>query len=149
MAFGKTFISIFPKEGQVDNIYNKLHNAHPNMKVYHKWQLPHHMHIKGSSHTPPLVLLADPGWLIDCDLEDSEYFKGKTFYKGEHGYSNFNRDMNPGFFAFGPCFKSGLSVEKIRILDLYPIMCQIIGLNPLKSDGLLDNVKGLLNNNCI
>ena len=148
-GFGKTFVSIYPKPGQEDNIFGALNNAHPNMKVYRKWELPYHMHIKNNSRTAPLLLLADPGWLIDSGYEKSEYFQGKEFYKGEHGYSNFNRAMNPGFFAFGPCFKKGLNVENIRILDLYPIMCQIIGLHPHKSDGSLEHVKELLNGQCL
>ena len=148
MAFGKTFISVYPKEGEVDAVYSKLYDAHPHMKAYRKWEIPYHMHIRNSSRTAPLVLLADPGWLIDTGFESSEYFKGKEFYKGEHGYSNFNRAMNPGFFAFGPCFQQGLSVEKIRIIDLYPIMCQIIGLSPKQSDGSLENVMGLLKDHC-
>ena len=107
------------------------------------------MHIKNNKRTAPLLLLADPGWLIDSDFEKGEYFKGKEFYKGEHGYSNFNRAMNPGFFAFGPCFKRGLNIKNIRIIDLYPIMCQIIGLRPKKSDGSLNNVKGILKHKCL
>ena len=147
-GIGKTFVSIYPKPGDLDKIYEALKNAHPKMTVYRKQELPYHMHIKDNKRTAPLVLLADPGWVIDTDFEAKQYFEG-NFYKGEHGYSNFNRDMNPGFFAFGPCFKSGLKIENIRTIDLYPLMCHIIGLHPQNSAGSLQNVIGLLNSKCL
>ena len=149
VGIGKTFVSLYPKRGHLDKIYRALKNAHPHMTVYRKKELPYHMHIKNNRRTAPLTLLADPGWIIDSDFEKFGFPTGKEFHKGDHGYSNFNRAMNPGFFAFGPCFKKGLNIDNIRTIDLYPIMCQIIGLHPKKSDGSLAKVKKILTGKCL
>ena len=146
MATGKTFVAIYPKPGKLKFIYKKLKKAHPNMKVYLKKDFPEHFHIKHNKRTAPLLILPDPGWLINTEF-DNDHFKGDKLPKGEHGYSNLVKDMNAGFFAFGPCFKKGLTVNMIRTVDLYSLMCKIIGITPKKNDGSFDKIKKLLDDN--
>ena len=141
---GMTLVSVFPKHGQLLKIYKKLKKAHPKMKAYLKSNLPKYMHIKKNKRTAPLLLLADPGWLIDTGTEDHVNFQLNYFRRGEHGYSSLVKNMHPGFFAFGPCFKKGETFNRIRTVDVYPLMCAILDLKPRANNGSLDNMTKLL-----
>ena len=141
IGFTNTFI--YPFKGYLNYIYKKLKNKNPYLKVYLKKDIPESFHIKKNNRTAPILLLPDPGWTIKTKKEDIPYLQEK-FYRGEHGYSNEIRDMNPAFFALGPAFKKGFRKEYIESVDLYLLMCTLIGLKPGKNDGSLDRVKDFL-----
>ena len=48
------------------------------------------------------------------------------------------------FIAYGPELKRGLVVEPVSNLDIYPLMCRILGLDPAPNDGSLDAIKHFL-----
>ncbi len=141
---GMTFSSIWPKRGHLKEIYAKLKDKNPHMKVYLKKDIPEHFHIKKNDRTAPIILLPDPGWVITTKFQKVPYLEGK-FSRGEHGYSNLCRDMNPGFAAAGPAFKRGAHTEWIETVDLYPLMCHILGIKPLQNDGKLERTEMFLN----
>jgi predicted AlkP superfamily pyrophosphatase or phosphodiesterase len=63
---------------------------------------------------------------------------------GEHGYDNDLPSMQALFVAAGPSFRRGITVPSLDIIHLYPLMAQILGLRPAKTDGSLDSVRALL-----
>lgn len=66
------------------------------------------------------------------------------FLVGNHGYDNRLLAMHPIFLAHGPAFRKNVSKQAMNSTDLYPLMCHLLGLEPLPSNGSLDNVKDLL-----
>uniref|UniRef100_A0A8C6ZLW0 Ectonucleotide pyrophosphatase/phosphodiesterase family member 5 n=1 Tax=Nothoprocta perdicaria TaxID=30464 RepID=A0A8C6ZLW0_NOTPE len=52
-------VAILPEE-----VYEALVNAHPNMTVYKKEQIPNRLHYKHNSKIQPILALADEGWEI-------------------------------------------------------------------------------------
>ena len=52
--------------------------------------------------------------------------------------------MHPFFMAMGPSFKPGESVESFNSVDVYPLMCELLGLDPAPNNGSLKVVKELL-----
>lgn len=52
--------------------------------------------------------------------------------------------MRPFFIAMGPDFKSNLKVETFSLVDLYPLMCQLLGLEPAPNNGSRQTVSLLL-----
>ena len=52
--------------------------------------------------------------------------------------------MHPLFVAMGPGFKKGVSVETFHTVDIYPLMCQLLDLDPAPNNGSLDTVQSLL-----
>lgn len=73
----------------------------------------------------------------------SQYFPVQ-FNKGEHGYDNQEMDMKPFFRAVGPVFHKNLEVGPFETVNIYPLMCHILGIQPEKNDGNLDNTKHML-----
>lgn len=63
---------------------------------------------------------------------------------GNHGYNNTLRDMQPVFVARGPAFRQNYIKASMRSVDLYPLMCHILAIQPLPNNGSLLNVRDLL-----
>jgi hypothetical protein len=51
----------------------------------------------------------------------------KGVYQGTHGYANTD-DMAATFVAYGPAFKSGVKINEMDNLEVYPIISEILGL---------------------
>ena len=64
--------------------------------------------------------------------------------KGNHGYNNSFPDMHPFFIAMGPSFKKGYAIDTFDNVDIYPLMCVILGIKPAPNNGSLKNVQSLL-----
>ena len=65
---------------------------------------------------------------------------------GNHGYNNSLHSMHPFFIARGPAFKQGHISEPFNNVDIYPLMCHILDIEPHKHDGSFVNVKHILRN---
>ena len=61
-------------------------------------------------------------------------------YKGNHGYNNSVMAMHPIFVANGPSFKKGLLVEPFENVNIYTLICDILGLSPAPNNGSLEKV---------
>lgn len=64
--------------------------------------------------------------------------------KGEHGFDNQEMDMKPFFRAVGPVFHKNLEVGPFETVNIYPLMCHILGIRPEVNDGHLDATKHML-----
>lgn len=64
--------------------------------------------------------------------------------KGEHGFDNQEMDMKPFFRAVGPAFHKNLEVGPFETVNIYPLMCHILGIQPEVNDGNLDATKHML-----
>ncbi|XP_022519393.2 ectonucleotide pyrophosphatase/phosphodiesterase family member 5-like [Astyanax mexicanus] len=130
-------VGILPKEGKFEEVYNSLENANPNMVVYKKEDIPDYFHYKHNARIMPIIIEAKEGWTI---------VKNRTepFMMGNHGYDNHLRSMHPVFVARGPSFRTGYTKTAMRSVDLYPLMCYILGVQPLPNNGSLASVRNLL-----
>lgn len=66
------------------------------------------------------------------------------FTVGNHGYNNSLPSMHPVFVARGPAFRRDYTKASMKSVDLYPLMCDILGVKPLPNNGSLSNVQELL-----
>ena len=140
-----TTAAILPHPGKLDLIYSKLKNGcHPHMTVYKKEDIPERYHYTHNRRITPILAVADEGWQITSDRHQH-----LGHHKGNHGYSNSVSSMHPFFIARGPAFKEGYLSEPFRNVDIYPLICDILGITPAPNNGSLLQVKHLLkpNNN--
>ena len=47
--------------------------------------------------------------------------------------------MHPLFVAQGPAFKKGFKIKSFRNVDIYPLMCHILDVEPSMHNGTLEN----------
>ncbi|XP_051581199.1 ectonucleotide pyrophosphatase/phosphodiesterase family member 7-like [Myxocyprinus asiaticus] len=134
------FGMITPKEGKEQDVYDALKNAHPNLTVYKKEEIPKHFHIAKNDRIQPIVLLADLGFNLNSRI---------ILYinKGDHGFSNEEMDMKMIFRAFGPDFKKQFLAEPFDSVSIYPLMCKLLGVVPEPNNGSLSDTKGMLVDN--
>ncbi|XP_072035706.1 ectonucleotide pyrophosphatase/phosphodiesterase family member 5-like [Amphiura filiformis] len=125
---------IWPKnEDDTDAIYDALSNAHPNLTVYKKADIPERYHYKSHRRIAPILAVADDHWHIMLGNETSPY-------KGAHGYDNALQSMRTFFVAHGPAFKDGYKSQVFSAVDFYPMMCSVLGLTPSPNNGSLESI---------
>ena len=120
-----------------EEIYTNLTKAckkHPCMKVYKKGDLPEDFHLKKSPRVSPVVVVMDPGWYVYRCPWKRDYFS-----YGSHGYTNKDPSMWATFLARGPAFREGVVIKPLRNIDLYPVMCELLGIKPRPNNGTLDS----------
>ncbi|XP_074392632.1 ectonucleotide pyrophosphatase/phosphodiesterase family member 5 isoform X2 [Zonotrichia albicollis] len=130
-------VAILPKEGKLDEVYEALANAHPNMTVYKKEQIPDRFHYKHNRKIQPILAVADKGWEIVQNKSDG-------FLLGNHGYDNTVPEMHPIFLAVGPAFRKNATKQFMNATDLYPLLCHLLGISPLPNNGSFSAVKDIL-----
>ena len=64
--------------------------------------------------------------------------------RGAHGYDNRYQSMQATFIAHGEAFKRAYVAEPFENIQVYNLMCEILGLKPATNDGNLDTVRDML-----
>lgn len=131
-----------PKPGFEAAVDRALLAPHAHMRCWKKSDIPARLHYGANPRIPPLLCLADDGWLVDTQ----EYLNrpNRHISKGEHGYDNADPQMRALFVAHGPAFKRGLIVPEFDNVDIYPLLTKILGIRPAPHDGDFDVVKPML-----
>lgn len=136
---------IHPPKGKEKSIYNLLKKNEDHYKVYYKEEVPSYFHYSKNPFIPELVVIADLGWkIVDSRMSQrSGYEKVK---KGDHGYDNYQLDMQGFFVAEGPAFKKHYYTGTLQNIDIYPLLCKIFGIQPRSNiDGKLERIEFILN----
>ncbi|XP_076005738.1 ectonucleotide pyrophosphatase/phosphodiesterase family member 7-like [Genypterus blacodes] len=128
---------LLPKEGKLEKVYQALKGAHPHLHVYKKEEMPARLRYSNHPRLLPIILLADPGYVVNG-------FLPLNSNKGEHGFDNEVLDMKAFFRAVGPDFQKSLNVGPFDLVEVYSLMCHLLGIKPEVNDGHLDNTKHML-----
>ncbi|XP_039595318.1 ectonucleotide pyrophosphatase/phosphodiesterase family member 7-like [Polypterus senegalus] len=128
---------LLPKEGRLEKVYNILKNGHPNLHVYKKEEIPSRLRYSQNPRILPLLLFADPGYVIHGIMP-------VQFNNGEHGFDNDAMDMKTFFRAVGPDFKANLEVDPFHTVNVYALMCNLLGIKPEANDGSLEVTQHML-----
>ena len=134
----REIVSIFPKPGQEDVIYQSLKRSlPPTARVYRKSEMPARFHYSHSPRIAPLLVLPKEGWILTNKKDFAELeAKGETKKtRGGHGYDNQLPSMRAVFIAHGEAFKTGKLVAPFENVSIYNIMTSILGLTPAPNDG--------------
>ena len=124
-------------ENMEDSVYNILKEV-DNISVWRKEELPERLNYGKSNRINDIIVLADSSYSVGIGEPHA------NFYAGAHGWDNANKDMHTVFYATGPSFKSGFVQPPFELVDLYPLIAKILGLEPAEIDGKLERVKPML-----
>jgi predicted AlkP superfamily pyrophosphatase or phosphodiesterase len=145
----REIVSIFPKPGKEDEIYQSLKRKLPaQARVYRKAEMPARFHYSRSPRIAPLLVLPAEGWILTNSQEFSELeAKGETKTdRGGHGYDNQLASMRAIFIGHGAAFRKGKLVEPFENIQVYNIMTRILGLKSAPNDGNYRAAKAVLAN---
>lgn len=134
-----TLLTAWPAPGLEDSVRRALERA-PHLTVYRRGEIPARFRLEGP-RVAPIVALADEGWTITRRTAEEP---APTIILGNHGYDDALPSMEAFFVARGPAFRRGFRVPAFRNIHLYPLMAEVLRIEPQKSDGSLDSVRSLL-----
>ena len=80
----------------------------------------------------------DEGWNLRATRDSQEEPLGM------HGYDPRLPSMQGTFIGHGPGLAAGKGTSAIEIVDIYELMCHLLGLDPAPNDGSLEAVGELL-----
>ncbi len=134
---GNPNYNFFAKADAYETINEALKKV-PHVHTWKREKVPERLHYGTSPREGDFVLVADSGYVVSW--KDTP----PPFTGGAHGYDNRNTDMHAIFYAYGPAFKKNYIQPTFENVDIYPLICKILHLNPAKTDGNLVNVEGML-----
>lgn len=99
--------------------------------AYTRAQTPPQWHVENNPRFADVILIPEPGYAV---LSNSG--KTKKISAGDHGWAPGNPAMHGFFVASGPNIRTGVSIPQAEVVDIYPLMLAILGLNgPESIDG--------------
>ncbi len=135
---GNPMYSVQPKSGMEDSVINKLRKLE-HIKVLRKAEIPERLHYGSNPRIDDLIILADTTWSIGWEELPPGIRTG-----GAHGWDNHWRDMHTIFYAMGPAFLNNHQHPPIEVVDLYPLIAEILNLEPENVDGNTERIEGML-----
>jgi len=126
----------------INTVYYKLKSI-PNIDVYKKDELPEELHYKNNGRIGDIVLVAKLGHSMYVNTQAIDW----KVNNGDHGYYNKEKNMLPIFIAHGPAFKANYQIKPFNNVDIYPLMCLLLGVPPAVNNGSLMNVLDMVNYN--
>lgn len=126
-------------ETDIEYVYKTLKTI-DNMEIYKKHEIPEHLHYRDNVRIGDLVTIAKIGYGVYINNGTIDW----KINKGDHGFSNEEKAMFPIFIAHGPAFKKNFTVSMFRNVDIYPLMCYVLGIRPGVNNGTLEVVMDMV-----
>ncbi|MDQ7052495.1 MAG: alkaline phosphatase family protein [candidate division KSB1 bacterium] len=127
-----------PKPGYRDEALRKLRAAEKHFRAFAREDVPAYWHFSQHPFISEIVVVAEPGWLLQLSGE-------KVRGKATHGWDNHTINMHGIFVAMGPNFKKSYRTGTLRNIDIYPLLCKIMGIKPRQNiDGKLERIAFIL-----
>ena len=125
-----------PVGGRESRVEGALLGRHGHMACWRKAALPERFHYGTNARIPPILCLAEVGWIIDTRAK----LASAKAIGGAHGYDPDDATMAALFVAHGPSFRPGVVLPKFDNVDVYPMLARLLGVKPVKNDGQLKDV---------
>ncbi|XP_076862144.1 autotaxin isoform X2 [Brachyhypopomus gauderio] len=131
-----------PKE-ILSNLTCKMPSQH--FKAYLKQHLPKRLHYANNRRIEDVHLLMQRKWLISMGPPENRLL-GSCRYFGDHGFDNKINSMQTIFLGYGPSFKFKTQVPAFENIELYNVMCDLLGLTPAPNNGTHGSLNDMLKN---
>ena len=122
---------IVPAPGQERRVTQALLRPHPHMACYPRAELPARLAYGAHRRVPPILCLAETGWLIGTRGRYARQPPGK----GAHGYDPADLRMAALFVANGPAFRPGVVLPVFDNVSVYPLLAGLLGISPEPHQG--------------
>jgi predicted AlkP superfamily pyrophosphatase or phosphodiesterase len=130
-----------PKVGRAAEVRAALAGAHPHLHAATSREFPERLRYRFHRRIPGLVVWVDPGWMLFASRAERDAERPAL---GNHGYDPAEPDMHGLFVAAGPSFRRGVSLPPLDNVDVYELLCALLGVEPAPNDGTLDSTRAAL-----
>lgn len=129
-----------PSQAAAHAAYQKLKAADARFMVYRPADVPAELHFGGNPREgDPVIVARSP-----CAIRALAGGNAKPT-PGEDGFDPFMMPQMRGiFYAEGPDIRHRIALQPFEDVNIYPLIAQILGLNPPATDGNLDILSGIL-----
>lgn len=127
----------FNYEALAKNLSCREPNQH--FRPYLKHFLPKRLHFAKNDRIEPLTFYLDPQWQLALNPSERKYCGS-----GFHGSDNLFSNMQALFIGYGPAFKHGAEVDSFENIEVYNLMCDLLGLIPAPNNGTHGSLNHLL-----
>lgn len=107
--------------------------APPELKVYERGKLPARFHYDNNDRIPAVMLVTDDQWCIET--KTGWPARAANYDRGSHGWDNAIPNMGALFIANGPAFRRGVELPDADNVDVYNLLCAVLGITPAPNDG--------------
>ncbi|KAG2464970.1 ectonucleotide pyrophosphatase/phosphodiesterase family member 2 [Polypterus senegalus] len=115
-------------------------------KPYLKQHLPKRLHYANNRRIEEVHLLVERKWHVARRPGDGGKHPGRCAFLGDHGYDNKINSMQTIFLGYGPSFKYKTKVPAFENIELYNVMCDLLGITPAPNNGTHGSLNHLLKN---
>ncbi|KAM3603477.1 uncharacterized protein V6R79_023202 [Siganus canaliculatus] len=127
----------FDYEGLVKNL--SCRTADQPMRPYLTENLPKRLHFANNERIERGHLYMKPGWQAALNQKEIKYCSG-----GFHGSDNLFTNMQAIFIGYGPSFKESAVVPPFENIEIYNLMCDLLGIRPAPNNGTHGSLNHLL-----
>ncbi|XP_048881517.1 ectonucleotide pyrophosphatase/phosphodiesterase family member 2 isoform X2 [Brienomyrus brachyistius] len=113
-------------------------------KPYLKQHLPKRLHYANNRRIEEVHLLVERKWHVARKAPEGKKHPGKCGFSGDHGYDNKINSMQTIFLGYGPDFMFKTKVPVFENIELYNVMCDLLGLTPAPNNGTHGSLNHLL-----
>ncbi len=132
---------IIPKPGREAEVLKGLTAPHPHASCWAKADIPARLHYGTNPRIPPIICLAQTGWLLETHTAVA---RRAVSAGGSHGFDPASAEMGAMFVATGPAFRKGVTLPSFENVDVYPLLALLIGVKPLAGEGTLRDLEPAL-----
>ncbi len=115
----------------------KLLARHEHATCYRKAAIPKRLQYGTNPRIPPIVCIADTGWLLTTHEREA---KEKHPLMGEHGYDPADPLMGALFIANGPKIFPHVVLKPFPNTDVYGLLARLIDVTPEPYDGHVEDL---------
>uniref|UniRef100_A0A674D9U6 Ectonucleotide pyrophosphatase/phosphodiesterase 2 n=1 Tax=Salmo trutta TaxID=8032 RepID=A0A674D9U6_SALTR len=113
-------------------------------KPYLKQHLPKRLHYANNRRIEDVHLLMERKWHIAKKVPENRRHPGRCGFFGDHGFDNKITSMRTIFLGYGPSFMFQTKVAEFESIELYNVMCDLLGLTPAPNNGTHGSLNDML-----
>ena len=134
------FVGIAPIAGQEQAVEAALVGRSDHGECWRKSELPARFDFSAHPRIPAIICMADLGWRY----RSTQLPQYSSVSLGAHGYDPEAPEMAATFIAYGPAFRSGVTLETFDNVSVYPLLAHLIGITPEANQGDIEDVASAL-----
>ncbi len=123
---GDALLQIYAKDKKdIKPLYQNLKKEAVDFDVYLTSKMPKRWHYRAKDNKDGRI----GDIILIPRLPKIFNLTGKPTTVGKHGFDNDMPDMQAVFYAWGPAFKEGLTINSFENVHVYPLLAKILGLS--------------------
>lgn len=139
-------VHIYVNDGvDVQTVFDYLKSKENHFSVHRTSEAPHFDIPAKNPNWGDIQVIPDLGWYFSSARSIGFRKSSGKKVVGEHGYPTSEKELHGILYANGPAFKNGLVTPSVKNIHVYPVICEILGLDvPDEVDGKLSEWKEAL-----